>query len=106
MECSYLLGLVLAAFEAILRRLSLLAGSCAQQNPCGLLAASVQGSPFALVARHTPISGYPPPVAQSSISWQTTSRSQEINVFAPFRFGIGAAGYRSRRVPFASRPLP
>ena len=55
------LGLLLAALEAILRRFSRLAGSWAQQSPCGPLADSVQGSPFALVARQTAISGYPPP---------------------------------------------
>src|SRR5918997_7054784 len=55
------LGLLLAAFEAILERCSALAGSWAQQYPCGPLAGALQGSPFALVARHTAISGGPPP---------------------------------------------
>ena len=61
MEESSRLGLLLAALEAILLRFSRLAGSWAQQSPCGPLAARVQGSPFALVARHEAISGYPPP---------------------------------------------
>src|SRR5215212_11775902 len=61
MDESSRLGLLLAALEAILRRLSRLAGSCAQQSPCGPLAASVQGSPFALVARQTAISRHLPP---------------------------------------------
>src|SRR5215212_6501103 len=65
MDESSRLGLLLAALEAILRRLSRLAGSWAQQNPCGPVAASVQGSPFALVARHEAISGYPPPGSPS-----------------------------------------
>src|SRR5829696_1781467 len=55
------LGLLLAALEAILERRSALAGSWAQQYPCGPVAGALQGSPDAFVARHTPISGYPPP---------------------------------------------
>src|SRR5918995_56524 len=54
------LGLLLAALEAILERCSALAGSWAQQYPCGPVAGALQGSPDAFVARHTAISGYPP----------------------------------------------
>src|SRR5215212_1907491 len=61
MEGSSLLGLLLAALEAILERCSALAGSWAQQYPCGPVAGALQGSPDAFVARHTAISGYPPP---------------------------------------------
>src|SRR5215204_3918262 len=49
-----------AAREAILLRCSRLAGSCAQQSPCGPLAGSVQSSPFALVSRHLLIYGFTP----------------------------------------------
>src|SRR5215213_11294686 len=61
MPASSRLGLLLAALDAILERRSALAGSWAQQYPCGPVAGALQGSPFALVARHTAISGYPPP---------------------------------------------
>src|SRR5215213_2428846 len=60
MEGSSRLGLLLAALEAILERCSALAGSWAQQYPCGPVAGALQGSPDAFVARHTAISGYPP----------------------------------------------
>src|SRR5215203_3479658 len=61
MEGSSRLGLLLAALEAILERRSALAGSWAQQYPCGPVAGALQGSPDAFEARHTAISGHPPP---------------------------------------------
>src|SRR5215203_6229484 len=46
------LGLARAALDAALRRFSAFSGAWAQQSPCDPLAGKVQGSPFALVARH------------------------------------------------------
>src|SRR5215211_5730499 len=42
-----------AALDAALLRRSACSGEWAQQSPCDPLAGNVQGSPFALVARHT-----------------------------------------------------
>src|SRR5215204_5075391 len=54
------LGLARAALDAALRRFSAFSGAWAQQSPCDPLAGKVQGSPFALVARHTSICGPTP----------------------------------------------
>src|SRR5215211_1558990 len=85
--------LLLAAFEAILRRFLRLVGSWAQQNPCGPLADSVQGSPFALVARHTAISGGPPPclLAKPALCGRTPQH-EESALWRP-----GARSSRTRR---------
>src|SRR5215208_3085557 len=49
-----------AALDAALLRRSACSGEWAQQSPCDPLAGSVQGSPFALVARHRFICEAPP----------------------------------------------
>src|SRR5215204_4847542 len=50
----------LAALDAALPRFSAFSGAWAQQSPCEPVAGSVQGSPFALVARQMPICGPTP----------------------------------------------
>src|SRR5829696_2800620 len=49
-----------AALDAALLRRSACSGEWAQQSPCDPLAGNVQGSPFALVARHTLTCEAPP----------------------------------------------